>query len=174
MNLVTELLYENSRYNVNRIVRMVEENPDLIGKLVQLTLRKDFKIPARASWVLTHCYDTMPELVRPYLKELILATPEFLHTGTRRNILRILSFEEIPEESQVFLLDHCLQWLISKKEPIAVKAHAMGILSNLALKEPDLKNEIIPVLLDILPDASMGIRARARQVLKKMGEEYEF
>lgn len=173
MNLVTELLYENSRNNVNRIVRMVEENPDLARQLVQLTLRKEVKVPARASWVLTHIYDTMPELVQPYISELIKATPDFLHTGTRRNILRILSFEDIPEEWQVFLLDHCLEWLISKKEPIAVKAHAMGILSNLAQREPDLKNEIIPVLLDILPDASMGIRARAKQVLKKLGEEYD-
>lgn len=169
MQLVTELLKENSRRNVNRIVKMAEENPELVKDLVALTIRKEVKVPMRSSWVLTHCYDSSPEIVKPYISDLIKASPNFLHTGIRRNILRILVCEEIPDDLKVFMFDHCLEWVISKKEPIAVKAHAMEILANIAQQEPDFKNEVIPIILDIMPNGSMGIRSRAKKVLKKLG-----
>ncbi len=172
MQLVTEILKENSRHNVNRIVKMVAENPGLIQDLVNLTLRKEVTVPARSSWILTHCHDKMPELLKPYIIDLIKASPDFLHTGTRRNILRILTVEKIPEDYQVFLFDHCLHWVISKKEPIAVKAHAMEILSNIAMQEPDFKNEVIPVILDIMPNGSMGLRSRGMKVLRKLGYDF--
>lgn len=167
--LDVELLKENSRYNVNRIVRMVEENPDLVKELVDLAIRNNVVLSMRASWVLTHCYDSKRGLIQPYIKKLAEATPNLPHTGSRRNILRILMHEHIPEELQVYLFDHCLQWIVSKKEPIAVKANAMEILYNIAMEQPDLKNEVIPVILDILPNGSMGVISRGKKILRKLG-----
>lgn len=167
--LAAELLKENSRYNVNRIVRMVEEDPDLVRELVSFSIQNNVVLSMRASWVLTHCYDSMPEIIQPYIDELVKATPHLPHTGSRRNILRILMCEPIPEELQVFLFDHCLQWIVSKKEPIAVKANAMEILYNIAMEQPDLKNEVIPVILDIIPNGSMGVISRGKKILRKLG-----
>lgn len=169
--LTYELLKENSKYNVNRIVKMVKENPDLFNELVILTLQQNVKVSLRASWVLTHCCDKMPELLAPHIESLINASPYFLHTGVRRNVLRMLSKTLIPEELQVFLFDHCLQWVISKKEPVAVKVFAMEILANIAMVEPDLKNEVIPVINDIIPHGTIGILSRGKKILRKLGTE---
>jgi hypothetical protein len=169
MNLASEILKENSRFNVNRVVKIVVENPALIKELIELTLSKNITIQLRASWILTNCYEALQEYFAPNIGMLIEALPGFIHTGARRNILRIFRFEPVPEQYQVFLFDHCLQWLISKKEPIAVKAFAMDVLTNIAMKEPDLKNEIIPVILDIMPNGSAGIYSRGKKVLKKLG-----
>lgn len=169
MNLLTEILKENSRFNVNRVVRLIEENPSLVGELVSLILLREVATPARASWILCHCHSAMPGCVSPFSRELMDALPHYLHTGTRRNILKIFITEPIPEDYQVFIFDHCLEWVISKKEPIAVKAYAMDILVNIAMKEPDLKNEVIPLILDIMPNGSAGIKARGVKMLKKLG-----
>jgi hypothetical protein len=173
MNLLAEILKENSRYNVNRVVRIIEEDPDLIKELVSLTLMKDVRIPSRASWILSHCNESMPGIVAPFAADLIKALPFFQHTGTRRNILKIFTTEPIPEDYQVFMFDHCLEWVISKKEPIAVKAYAMDILVNIAMQEPDLKNEVIPVILDVMPHGSAGVKARGIKMLKKLGFKEE-
>jgi hypothetical protein len=111
----------------------------------------------------------MPGIISPFVADLIKALPNFLHTGIRRNILKIFTTEPIPEDYQVFMFDHCLDWVISKKEPIAVKAYAMDILVNIAMQEPDLKNEVIPVILDIMPGGSAGVKARGIKMLKKLG-----
>lgn len=169
MNLASEILQENSRFNVNRVVKIVIENPALISELVELVLSSNVTRQLRASWILSNCYEALPGYFEPYIGKLIEAMPGFIHTGARRNILRIFRFEPVPEEYQVFLFDHCLEWVISKKEPIAVKAFAMDVLTNIAIKEPDLKNEVIPVILDIMPTGSAGIYSRGKKVLKKLG-----
>lgn len=174
MNLASEILKENSRFNVNRVVKLVTENPALVPELVELTLSSNVTKQLRASWILTNCYKALSNYFTPYIGKLIEALPGFIHTGARRNILRIFREEPVPEEYQVFLFDHCLEWLISKKEPIAVKAFAMDVLTNIAMKEPDLKNEIIPVILDIMPNGSAGIYSRGKKVLKKLGYHREF
>lgn len=169
MQVLKELLKTSSLTNINKIVTMVENDPELVKILISITVGNGNEMSMRASWVLSHCYDKMPEVVKPFLSNLIKASPHFTHTGTRRNILRILSFEKIDENDQVFLFDHCLEWVISKKEPIAVRANAMEILANIAMQQPDLKNEVIPVILDIIPHGSMGLKSKGRKVLKKLG-----
>lgn len=169
MNILTELLKENSRYNVNRIVKMVSEEPTLFRDLIQLTLGGNTKIALRASWVVTHAYDSYPELVSPFVHELIGALPGFAHTGIRRNILRIFLSGPIPEKLQGKLYDDCTKWVISKKEPIAVKANAMEILVRFALEEPDLKNEVIPLIYDTMSHGSIGIKAKGKNVLHRLG-----
>ncbi len=169
MNLAIELLKENSRNNVDRIVAMVMEDPVLINQLVRFTIQGNIKVSQRASWVLTHCCDLDPELLTPHLEELLVASPNFLHSGVRRNVLRMFVNQPIPEQLQGILYDLCIQWIISKKEPIAVKANAMDILANLAVEQPDFKNEVVPLIMDIIPHGSAGIKAKGINMLRKLG-----
>jgi hypothetical protein len=169
MQSFAEMLKDASIYTVKQIVKIVEEHPEKINDLVKLTLSNKGSVSLRAAWTLAHCHEEMPYLVEPYVVDLLNACPNFTHAGARRSILKIMSTVTVPEDYKVFLFDHCLQWLISKKEPIAVKAYAMDILSNIALEEPDLKNEVIPAILDVMPNGSKGIRAKGKIMLKKLG-----
>lgn len=169
MQSFAEMLKDASIYTVKEIVKIVAEHPEKVKDLVKLTLTNKGSVSLRAAWTLTHCHEEMPHLLEPYVVELLSACPDFTQTGARRSILKIMSTVTIPDDYKVFLFDHCLQWLISKKEPIAVKAYAMDILTNIAIEEPDLKNEVIPAILDVMPNGSKGIRAKGKIMLKKLG-----
>lgn len=173
MQVIVEMLKDASVRTVKKIVKMAEDDPALIKELINLTFQNKGSVSLRAIWTLTHCQDSLPELLQPYLITLIEACPSFSHAGMRRSALKIISAENIPEDYQVFMFDHCIQWLISKKESIAVKAYAMDILTNMAMQEPDLKNEVAMVILDILPHGSKGIQAKGRKMLRKLGVEIE-
>lgn len=169
MNVIEMLLQENSRRQVDRVVGMVENDVSLYKELVNVTLNNDPRLSLRSSWVLTHLHDKHPDLVAPYINRLVKASVGFCHTGIRRNVLRILANTPIPTQHQGELIDMCIHWCVSRKEPVAVKAHAMKILANIAMLEPDLKNEIIPLFEDLMHRGTPGIKAFGRKVLKKLG-----
>ena len=173
MHVIVEMLQDASVHTVKKIVKMAEDDPTLIDELIKLTFQNKGSVSLRAIWTLTHCQDSQPELLKPYLITLLEACPTFSHAGMRRSALKIISAEKIPENYQVFIFDHCIEWLRSQKEPIAVKAYAMDILTNIAMQEPDLKNEVALVILDILPHGSKGIQAKGRKMLKKLDVEIE-
>ncbi len=91
------------------------------------------------------------------------------HVAIKRNIVRLLQFQEIPEENQSKLFDHCMQFIRSPEEPIAIKAFSMGIVANLFRHFPELSQEAIICIEDLLSlDVSPGIKARGKGVLKKL------
>jgi len=82
--------------------------------------------------------------------------------------MRLLQFVEIPKRLQALTLETCFQFFLDKKEPIAVRVFSMTVLSKLARKLPDLKNELVPLIEDQMPYASAGFISRGRKVLKEL------
>jgi hypothetical protein len=64
------------------------------------------------------------------------------------------------------LANICFGYLSDPKEPIAVRVFSMTVLANMAKENPELKNEIIPIIEDQLPFGSAGFRSRGTKVLK--------
>ncbi|GHN02752.1 hypothetical protein WSM22_42410 [Cytophagales bacterium WSM2-2] len=57
---------------------------------------------------------------------------------------------------------------MDKKEPVAVRVFSMTVLGNLAVKVPELRNELIPLIEDQMPYVSAGFVSRGRKVLKQL------
>jgi hypothetical protein len=64
--------------------------------------------------------------------------------------------------------------LKSGKEPAAVRVHAMQILYNTAVKEPELIPEILLIIEDELENHSTaGITSRGRKLIANLKKAFE-
>jgi hypothetical protein len=169
MNLVDTILKEHSTRQRNKIVAYVGKNPKRFAELVKVFLNGPYRVTQRAAWPLSYCVEAHPNLVKPHLKLLLknMLKPG-QHVAVKRNTLRLLQFVSVPKSLQGIVVDIGFKLLTDHKEPIAVKVFAMSALKDIALQEPELKNELIPVIEEQLPFASPAFISRARKVLKDL------
>ncbi len=169
MNFREQLLTELSRKNVDYIIHSMGDNEDYFAEIIRLILTDTDPIPQRASWVADGVCLKYPALIEKHLPALIEALPSFTHSGTRRNILKIISRTNIPEDYQGVLIDMCFNLLADTDEPVAVRVHAMQIIANHLPEYPELANELREVIEDQADKSSPGLRARGRKILGKRG-----
>jgi hypothetical protein len=58
--------------------------------------------------------------------------------------------------------------MLSPTETVAVKTEAMQTLGNIALKHPELKNELKMAIEDQLPKTTAGFHSRAKRIFKQL------
>lgn len=168
---------------VNRMMSMKEaewiaisavENPAIFRKLIDYSFLPDRRLAFRASWTLSKACDKFPELINPYLTEIIEGLDNLDNESTQRSFLRIISFcdiEKLSKRHQGILTDHCFSALNSTTSPVAVKAYSMEILYKLALIYPELANELSATINMLQGEGSAGIIARGRIILKKLASD---
>jgi ADP-ribose pyrophosphatase len=167
---------------VNNILGMKEaewvaasaiDNPAIFMKLFEYSLSSDKKLAFRASWTLTKVCDRFPEIIYPYLEQIVENLSKIDNESSLRSFLRIISLSELEKISsrhQGLLADFCFSALNSGFSAIAVKAYSMEILYKLSLVYPELSNELSTSIIILMEDGSAGITARGRMVLKKLAE----
>jgi 8-oxo-dGTP diphosphatase len=149
------------------------ENPVLFQKLLNYSYSPDRKLAFRASWTLSKVIDKYPELITPYLSEIIEEINRIDNESTQRSFLRILSMSDlrkISQRHQGILADHCFRALNSGFSAIAIKAYSMEIIYRLALIYPELANELAVSINMLQGEGSAGVIARGRIILKKLAE----
>jgi 8-oxo-dGTP diphosphatase len=173
---------EELQLMVNQMMSMKEadwlatsaiENPVIFNKLLEYSFSDDKKLAFHASWTMTKVCDRYPDLIYPHLSRIIKTLENIDNESTRRSFLRIISLidiRKIDEMHHGILADHCFSLLRSGFSAIAVKAYSMEILYKLALKYPELRNELAATINMLQPEGSAGIIARGRQILKKLAE----
>ncbi len=167
---------------VNQIMGMKEaewvaasaiDNPVIFRRLIEFSFSPDKKLAFRASWSLTKVCDRFPELITPYISQIIEALNNLENESAERSFLRIISMSDLSRFSskhQGILADHCFTALKSGFSAIAIKAYSMEILYRLSLIYPDLALELAASIKIILEDSTAGITSRGRTILKKLGE----
>jgi len=147
------------------------ENPAIFLKLLEFSYSSDKKLAFRASWTLTKVCDKYPEMIYPYLMQIVEALDHLDNESAQRSFLRILSLTDlnrISNKHHGLLTEHCFNALRSGFSAIAIKAYAMEILYQLALKYPELANELSASISMLQGEGSAGILARGRMILKKL------
>ncbi len=165
---------------VNRMMSMKEaewiavsaiENPAIFTSLLKFSFSDEKKLAFRASWTLSKACDLNPDMIYPHLNRIIDALGNLDNESVARSFLRILSFtdmDKIKRKHQGILADHCFSQLNSGFSAVAIKAYSMEILYKLALRYPELRNELIACINMLKAEGSAGIIARGRQILKKL------
>lgn len=149
------------------------ENPAIFIKLYQYSFSSDKHLSFRASWTLSKVCDRYPDIIFPYLSQIVDSLGKIDNESTLRSFLRILSLsdpEKINLRQQGILTDFCFKLLNSGFSAIAVKAYSMEILYKLVLIYPELGNELSTSILILMEDGSAGITARGRTILRKLSE----
>ena len=167
MDLKAALLQEHSKPQSLKIAAYIGAQPERFAELMHIFLGSEYRLTQRAAWVVSICTDHHPHLLQPHLRELIMNLKRPVHDAVKRNTMRVLQNQEIPEDLQGDLVNICFDYLTGT-EPAAIKAYAQTVLLNLVKKEPELKNELRLVIEDQLPYASPAFVARARKTLQAL------
>lgn len=170
------------REMINRIMGMKEaqwaaasiiENPVLLKKFIEFSHSHDQKLAFHASWILTKACDKSPEIIYPYLPDIIESLAGLRNESALRSFLRILSFSDpgrLSARHQGLLADVCFKLLNSGFSAIAVKAYSMEILYRLTIIYPELATELALSIRSIMDIDSAGIVSKARTILKKLNK----
>jgi hypothetical protein len=170
MNIQKQLEFEHSKANTLRVAHYIGNDANKFEILLACLHGADLCLSQRAAWVMSYCFEHEPKLLIPYLNVLInkLEAPK-LHVAVKRNTMRILQFIEIPEMLKAQLFDRCLIYLMDKSESVAVKAFSMKVAANICQQHPELKQEVIPLIKDLMEHSDRpGIISRGRKVLKSL------
>jgi 8-oxo-dGTP diphosphatase len=162
-----------SRQEAEWIATSAIENPAVFIKLFQYSNSSDKKLAFRASWTLTKVCDRFPDLIYPYLNQIVESLNTIDNESTLRSFLRILSLTDlykISNRQHGLLADFCFAKLNSGISAIAVKAYSMEIIYKLALIYPELANELSATIKMLQGEGSAGIVARGHLIMKKLAE----
>ncbi len=168
MNIQEQLEVELSRWNTDLVSEYVGADRERFYELWNLLLPEKYPVSPRTAWVLEFLCEKNPHLLKPYLDELLNALPGIIHHGIKRHMMKILTFQEIPEEHLGNLIDLCFRWIEDTEIPVAVKVHSMQIIYNAIQQFPELKAEFIAVVEDQIPKNSLGFKSRARRLIAKL------
>lgn len=147
---------------------MVLRDELLFSQVYKLIYSDNPKISWHAAWVIDHASEVQPSKLEPHINELIDRLPHLKTSSLRRHFARMLTRHEIPEEKLGPFVD-VLYGLLKPSEAIAVKAHVLQLLYQIALREPDLQSELISVLETMLEEEqSKGMISKGRKILKAL------
>ncbi|MBC8005105.1 MAG: hypothetical protein H7X84_06500 [Verrucomicrobia bacterium] len=166
-NELVELI--KSWENLALVVKHIGNYPEHLGALMKLVFDDSNPRNWRAAWMVDKIHEQHPDLIIPYLPAMTDFVLTTKNEGKKRHLLKLISLHEIPEDQMAVMLNYCIDVFTSPTEPIAVRAHAMQVLFNIAQKEPDFAGELIELIQNEMElHGSAGIAARGRQLIKKL------
>jgi hypothetical protein len=170
MNIEEELLKAHSTEQSKKIAKYIEENPSKFKDLLKIQNEANYRINQRAGTAAAICVKMQPQLLTPYIQQLLVLLRNSDQSYLSRNILRLLQFAPIPKEFMGDAADICFELLLSRQQPIAVKVFSMTVLYNIAKEESELANELKIVIEDQMDYSSAGFRSRGNKILKGLNK----
>ena len=165
-----KLLWTSSKSVANEAIAWVGEDPQRFNEILQLCLSSPYPLAMRAGMVLSSCAENHPKLFEPYANTVLHQLPMTKIDGVKRALLRIYALNTDLQklEHLGLLLDFCIKVLLNSQEAIAVKHYATVITIKLAKAEPDILNELIPILEDDHFATTPAFKKRVTQQLTQL------
>jgi hypothetical protein len=165
-----DLLFDSSRRTADIAVGLIGDNPEIFKKFLDFALSDKGPYAMRAARVVQLSSHHHPELVRPYLKEIIHKLPYFKNDGLRRGLFKILTERslDLDEESFGILADTTFNCLNNPAEKPAMKVYSMEILFRISEFYPEIKPELISILEDQMPRSTVAVKSAGKKLLRKL------
>ncbi len=169
MKLRDTILEEHSKKQCLKIVAWVGDDKARFGELMKLMLTDEYRVAQRAAYPIGYCVEKYPSLIKPWIGKMIKKMEDrTAHDAVRRNALRIFEEVDIPEKYCGILFDRSVKFLHDLSEPIAVRAFAISVMSNIAQKYPDLKNEVKINAESLLHCGIPALESRGKRSLREI------
>ncbi|MBZ0098448.1 MAG: hypothetical protein K8F30_05160, partial [Taibaiella sp.] len=89
MDIRAEILKEHSKQNSEAIAAWVGASPQRVAQLMDLFLHDEYRVVQRLAQVVSKLADTHPQLVAPWLPQLVHRMNEpGVHVAVKRNVVR--------------------------------------------------------------------------------------
>ncbi len=130
----------------------------------------DVHLAQKASSVAVLITEEVPEFFRSDLKTLLEKTEKSTSSSQKRVYLRVLESSQIDEDNEGMAYEVSFGLATDPTQAIAVRAYSLGILSQIADKYPELKEELRETLdlISAEPELSAGMIARIKNVRKSL------
>lgn len=169
MDIKTQLLKEHSKENKDLIHNYLLEHPKQVEELMEVFFEGETMMVQRAAWVVGSLGSEKPELIKPYFPKMITLLKEATtQDAVKRNVLRVLQFQEIEKSFWGELYDSCIRILMSSLEPVAVKVFAMTTAYNIVKELPELKGELLVAIEDVVAEGTPGEKSRGQKILSAL------
>jgi hypothetical protein len=171
MNIKEELLKEHSKAHALKIAGYACSSPKNLKELMNCFMSNDYRLAQRAAWSVNWAARKQPEMIRPYLKDLILVLEKKdVHDAVIRNSLRILEDVEIPENYHGIVLNTCFNFMEKPEFPLAFKAYSMTIIEKLSKLYPEIRQELKLIIEENWENATPAFRARGKKILASLAK----
>ncbi len=167
---VQNALCDSHRRTAEAVARAAELDPLIFRHALDLCWEAPYPVSMRAARVVQFCCETNPEIIYPYLDEVMEKFPNSRIEGVRRGMLKVFSENidlHLLKETGL-LLNICFNSLLDVSQPYAVRIYAMEVIYRFCSLEPELIPELRSSLEFILPEAPPSIQSRGRRILKKL------
>ncbi len=185
--MTTAQLYEELNYvNHSREKRLyyahlMQGNPDLVPKLLEILFMVDDKISPRAAWVFEFMCNDNIDTVIPYLDDFTENMHKVHLDSAVRPVAKICEFlaksytsrvnnnikKALTEAHKERIIEVCFDYMIND-EKIAPKAYSMNTLFLFGKDYDWVHPELALILERDFQMQSSGFKARARHILKKI------
>jgi len=162
------LLGVRNKTDLNNFMDKVRNKDYQFEDLIELFLSDNLRICQSASWPMGLLAAEHPDKIIPHLDRILSHLDKAPHDAYKRNTFRFLQFMEVPEAHQGIVYEKCFEAITNTGAPTAIKAFAMTTLCNIALKKPELKDELIEVIYEQIPYSTSGFAARAKREIKRL------
>ena len=156
--------------DADRIARMIFDQVNSIGELMDCFFSDDWVLCQRASWPIAVIADKQPWMLQPYIGQMIEKLNQPVHDAVIRNTVRAWAMMPIDPNFEGAVYERCFKYLANPKMPIAVRVFAMTVCTNIAERHPVLAAEVIPVIEDHFDHSSAGFRSRGMKELKRLNK----
>lgn len=157
-----------NKTDLHNFIAQLENKEYDFSQLVDLFLSDNLRICQSASWPMGIFAAEHPDAVEPYLDKIITRLNTAPHDAYVRNTFRFLQFMDIPAAYQGRVYEKCFDALIDTNAPTAIKSFALTTLANLAIKLPELKEELIEAIYEQIPYGTSGFQSRAKKEIRRL------
>lgn len=169
-NDVRKALCDSHRRTAEAVALAARSEPLIFRHALDLCWEDPYPISMRAARVIQFCCEANPEMLYPFLDEVMEKFPDSRIEGVRRGFLKVFSenmdLHLLKETGK--LLNICFNCLLDVSQPYAIRIYAMEVIFRFCHLEPELIPELRSTLEFILPEAPPSIQSRGRRILKKL------
>lgn len=171
MDFREQLLAELSKRNTDYMASIIGADKKLFKQMFELILTNEEYVSGRACWVIETVWLKYPDMIDPYINDIIDFLPKSKYDNQKRHMTKILSTRnllELDEDRLGILIDRCFTWLEDPVYPTAVKMFSMQIIYNYIEIEPTFASELIAIIENQYNDSTPGFKNRGDKLLKKL------
>jgi hypothetical protein len=166
---ISEILtFDRSKISVDRLILKLEKDGFDFQAFFDELPRIKFPTRWYMTWMLTHYVERNKREGTAHQDLVWSVLKDCDNQSMLRDLWRTMSLIEVKEELAGEVYDASVKATLSSMNAIAVRAHAMFTAANIAMPYPELRIELAMILKGFNEDTSAGLRARARNLIKKL------
>lgn len=156
--------------DIEAIAAYLREHPKEMKKMVATALTNEMTPSMKASWIISTASVQQKGCLNAYVDEIILALPNIATSGTRRELLKALLYNDVSKSEHLgALVDTVFTFMRRTTDDLAVSYNAVKVMQKIIKIYPELKPEFDAILHDQMEYGSDTWRKLAKYVMKKAG-----